>query len=79
MKKVVSIVTTLLFSLMIFSFGGLRAEAATSASVAGIVATSSGNLNVRATQSTSSSVVASLAKGSYVTLLSKSGNWWYLE
>ena len=38
MKKVVSIVTTLLFSLMIFSFGGLRAEAATSASVAGIVA-----------------------------------------
>lgn len=79
MKKVVSVITTLLFSLMIFSFGGLHAEAAASASVAGIVATSSGNLNVRATQSTSSSVVASLAKDSYVTLLSKSGNWWYLE
>lgn len=79
MKKVVSVITTLLFSLMIFSFGELHAEAAASASVAGIVATSSGNLNVRATQSTSSSVVASLAKDSYVTLLSKSGNWWYLE
>lgn len=79
MKKAVSVITTLLFSLMIFSFGGLHAEAAASASVAGIVATSSGNLNVRATQSTSSSVVASLAKDSYVTLLSKSGNWWYLE
>lgn len=79
MKKAVSIVMTLLCSFMIFYFEGFHAEAATSASVSGIVATSSGNLNVRATQSTSASVVASLAKGSYVTLLSKSGNWWYLE
>ena len=79
MKKAVSVVMTLLCSLMIFTFEGFHVEAATSASVAGIVATSSGNLNVRAAQSTSSSVVASLAKGSYVTLLSKSGNWWYLE
>ena len=79
MKKVVSIVMTLLCSFMILYFEGFHAEAATSSSVAGIVATSSGNLNVRSAQSTSSSVVASLAKGSYVTLLSKSGNWWYLE
>lgn len=55
------------------------AKAATSSSTAGLVATSSGRLNVRSSASTSSSVVASLNKGSYVTLISKSGSWWYLE
>lgn len=57
----------------------IRAEAATLDSKAGIVATSSGRLNVRSSGSTSASTVTSLGKGSYVTLISKSGSWWYVE
>lgn len=57
----------------------VKANAATLDSSAGIVATSSGRLNVRSGASSESAVVASLAKGSYVTLISKSGSWWYVE
>ncbi|MBE6983636.1 MAG: hypothetical protein E7435_05065 [Ruminococcaceae bacterium] len=57
----------------------MRAEAATSDSKAGVVSVSSGYLNVRRSASTSSSVVLRLSKGSYITLLSKIGNWWYVE
>lgn len=57
----------------------LRAEAATTSSKAGAVTTSSGPLNVRASASSGSSVVATLKKGSYVTLIGKSGSWWQVE
>ncbi len=57
----------------------MRAEAATSDSKAGVVSVSSGYLNVRRSTSTSSGIVATLKKSSYVTLLSKNGNWWYVE
>ena len=43
---------------------------------AGVVTTSGSRLNVRSSPSASASSVATLNKGSYVTLLSKSGNWW---
>lgn len=56
-----------------------QAQAATSSAKAGTVTTSSGRLNVRSQASTSSSVVTSLNKGSYITLLSKSGSWWKVE
>ncbi len=78
MKKVISIVMTFLSIITILPFGTAKATAI-SAPVAGIVSTAQGNLNVRAAQSTSSAVVASLPGGSYVTLLSRIGNWWYLE
>ncbi len=55
------------------------ANAALLDSKAGMVATVSGNLNVRSSASTSSSVITSLSKGSYVTLISKSGYWWRVE
>lgn len=55
------------------------AHAATAGSAAGIVDISSGNLNVRSSASTSGSVVKKLSDGSYVTLISKSGSWWYVE
>lgn len=55
------------------------ASAITSASKAGRVTVTSGSLNVRAAASATSTRVASLAKGSYVTLLSKTGNWWKVE
>ena len=46
---------------------------------AGIVSVSGGRLNVRSGSSTGASVVTSLEKGSDVTLISKSGSWWYVE
>lgn len=48
-------------------------------SKAGIVRTASGNLNVRSSATSGATVVSSLAKGSYVTLISKTGNWWKVE
>lgn len=57
----------------------VRTEAATLASKAGAVTTVSGALNVRASASTGAAVVASLRKGSHITLISKSGSWWKVE
>ena len=66
-----------------FSFGMLltpnNTKAATATSKAGIVDISYGKLNVRSSSSTSGSIVSTLNKGSYVTLLSQSGSWWYVE
>lgn len=56
-----------------------RAEAADARSKAGAVTTASGSLNVRAQASSGAPVVASVKKGSYITLLSKSGAWWKVE
>lgn len=56
-----------------------RVSAATASSQAGIVAVSSGTLNVRSQASTSASVVTSLRKGNYITLISRSGSWWKVE
>lgn len=78
MKKLLSVFMAFVFSVGILSMG-TTAQAATLESAAGIVATSSGNLNVRSSASTTASVVASLAKGSYVTLISQSGSWWRVE
>lgn len=46
---------------------------------AGQVAVSWGSLNVRSGASSDSSVLTQLSKGSYVTLISRSGNWWRVE
>lgn len=45
----------------------------------GAVTTSWGSLNVRKSPSTAASAVTALPKGSYITLLSRSGDWWYVE
>ena len=45
----------------------------------GTVNTVSSRLNVRSSPSLSSSVLTGLEKGSYVTLVSKSGAWWKVE
>ena len=78
MKKVIALMLTFAFSIGMLS-AGTSAQAATQSSLAGTIATSSGGLNVRSAASSSSSVLTSLPKGSYVTLMSKSGNWWYVE
>lgn len=57
----------------------IQAHAAALDSKAGVVAVSTTYLNVRSTASTSGTKVASLSKGSYVTLISQSGSWWRVE
>ncbi len=57
----------------------INVHAATDTSQAGIVSLSGGRLNVRNSASTSGAILTSLANGSYITLISKSGNWYYVE
>ena len=67
---------------LLFVFVGLLcvpARAADQNSRAGMIATSGSRLNVRSSPSTGAAVVKQLNKGSYVTLISKSGSWWRVE
>lgn len=56
-----------------------RVQAADKNSATGVVATSVGGLNVRVSASKDAAKIATLAKGSYVTLIQKSGDWWKVE
>ncbi len=78
MKKLLSILLTLIITLSIFIMP-IKSYGATLTSQAGVVTVSSGKLNVRKSASTSSVILTSLSKGSYVTLISQSGNWYYVE
>ena len=78
MKKALSVVTAMMIAIGILTLAPVSADASASRQ-AGIVATSQGRLNVRASASTSASVVSSLNKGGYVTLISNSGSWWRVE
>ena len=72
----------LLLSLILFAsvlITPMRTYAAEMDSYVGAVTTGGGNLNVRKSPSTSSAVLTSLKKGSYVTLMEKSGEWWKVE
>lgn len=77
-RKVTSFVLSLvfIFSLVVMP---IRASAANMDSHVGAVTTGGGNLYVRATPSTGGTILASLKKGSYVTLIGKSGDWWKVE
>lgn len=78
MKKIISIflITIILLSTFIMP---IKVHSATNTSQAGVVSLSSGRLNVRSSASTGGAILTSLANGSYVTLISKSGNWYYVE
>ncbi len=78
MRKFISVflATIFIFSLFIMP---IKVHGATSTSQAGVVSLSSGRLNVRNSASTSGVILTSLANGSYITLISKSGNWYYVE
>lgn len=78
MKKITHLFLSMILCLG-FIFIPIKSSAATLGSKAGTVSVTSGRLNVRSSASTSSSVVSSLSKGSFVTLISKSGNWWKVE
>lgn len=66
-------------AILIFTLLPVTASAATLESKAGAVTVSNGYLNVRSSASTGGSKVATLNKGSYITLISKSGDWWRVE
>lgn len=78
MRKFASFILTLVLILGALTIP-MSANAATTSSKAGTVSVTSGSLNVRSSASTSGTVVSSLSKGSYITLMSKSGNWWRVE
>lgn len=67
------------FALAVFLPGFLTRTEAAETPQAGIVRTASTRLNVRSGPSTQNAVLTGLEKGSYVTLISKSGNWWKVE
>lgn len=68
-----------IFLLLLLLTMSNRANAATLNSRAGAVTTASGPLNVRSSASASSARVASLPKGSHITLMDRSGDWWKVE
>ena len=74
-KKCLCVTAGLISSILLT----VSSSAANADSTAGIVTTSSSPLTVRASASASSGRRASLARGSAVTLLSRSGSWWYVE
>ncbi len=78
MKKTISILMVIVLSLTLFPFIP-KANAAEKIYGAGKVITSSTALNVRSSASSSSSVKAKLSRNSYVTLISKSGNFWRVQ
>lgn len=79
MKKIITALLAVTMILTVLMMGTSTAYAADAGSAAGTVTTVSGNLNVRKGASTASAVLTSLPKGSSLTLLSKSGSWWYVE
>lgn len=78
MKKTISIFMALVLSLTLIPFTQ-KANSAEKIYGAGKVATSSTALNVRSSASGTSTVKAKLSRNSYVTLVSKSGNYWRVQ
>ena len=57
----------------------LMVDAADMSSRAGTVSVSGGWLNIRSSPSATAPKLGSLQKGSYITLISRSGDWWKVE
>lgn len=72
-------VAVMLVLALFAAFPGVSAQAADAGSTAGVVSTSWGSLYVRSLPSTGGTILTKLAKGTYVTLLEKSGSWWRVE
>lgn len=78
-KKAKKIISFVLIFMVLASSAYINATAASSDSTAGKITTVSGNLNVRASASVYSQVVTKLSSSTYVTLISKNADWWYIE
>lgn len=66
-------------ALLLIPLLSVGAQAATADSTAGLVTTQASALNVRNAPGQSGGWLASLQKGSSVTLLSRADSWWYVE
>lgn len=71
--------TLVCFFAALLLLGAVPVGAAQAERKAGAVTTAGGRLNVRSGPSSSSAVVASVPKGSYITLVSRSGSWWQVQ
>ncbi len=78
MKKLFSIILSFILMLIVLLIP-IKSYGATVTSQAGIVSLSSGRLNVRKDRSTSSSIVSTLSNNSYITVISKIDDWYYVE
>ena len=78
MKKTISIFMALVLSLTLVPLTQ-RSYATEKIYGAGKVSTTSTALNVRSSASATSTVKAKLSRGSYVTLVSKSGSYWRVK
>ncbi len=79
MKRTCSLILSIILIFTLFSNLNITAEASSTLYGVGKVSTSSTSLNVRKSATTSSAVVATLKRNSLVTLVSKSGNFWYVR
>lgn len=77
MKRATSLLLSAVLLLGLFVLP--QQVSAASERYAGAVTTDGAPLNVRSSASTGSAVVATLKKGSYITLIQKSGSWWKVE
>lgn len=75
MKKIVFIILAFLAIIGL----SIKLDAATSTNQAGLVATEGSNLNVRSQPSTSASIIGKVKDQSYLTVISKSGSFYYVE
>ena len=71
--------SSMLLTFSLFQNFNLTAEASSTVYGAGKVTTASTSLNVRKRASTSSTVITTLKRNSQVTLINKSGNFWYVR
>lgn len=76
MKKAVSFIIAIIVSAVVFSLSSLAAD---ENSTAIKVSTESTALNVRSGKSTSSSILKTAKKGTYLTLIEKQGDWCKVE
>ena len=78
MKKILSFILTIIITLPIVIIP-IKSYGATKTSQAGIVTVRSGKLNVRKSASTNSGILTLLSNGTFITLISTSGDWYYVE
>jgi uncharacterized protein YgiM (DUF1202 family) len=78
LKKIFSFALAILLSVSLFA-AMPKVQATTKPIGAGRVTTASTSLNVRSSPSTSASVKARLKRNAYVTLIKKSGSFWYVR
>lgn len=78
MKKLIKSFALTVIAFAVFSVS-TEASAANESSIAGKVTTQKTALNIRSSASVNAKKLTSAKKGSYLTLMSKSGDWWKVE